>query len=76
MVEAFGKGEVELEAIPAEGGRRDGVCTVRDKPYNLATIARFLGWVKPSDGQAIAAAQDDAGEAIAGGRRRTGRRRG
>jgi hypothetical protein len=48
VIEAFGKGEIELEAVDAEHSHQ----TFRlpeGKRYSLATVARFLGWVKPSD---------------------------
>lgn len=52
VVEAYGRGEVELEAVAADGPRAGNVILPGGKIYNLATVARFLGWVKPSDGQA------------------------
>ena len=53
VIDAYGAGEIDLEAVDAEHSHQtfrlpDG------KRYSLATIARFLGWVKPSDGQAVA----------------------
>ena len=52
VIEAYGRGEIELEA-PDETFNERGVYRFPGgKRYSLATVARFLGWVKPSDGQA------------------------
>ncbi len=32
-----------------------------ERKYTLHTIARFLGWIKPSDGGAVAVGDDYAG---------------
>lgn len=51
VIEAFDRGEIELEAVAA--GRNEKPFNLPSgKLYSLATVARFLGWVKPSDGQA------------------------
>jgi ParB-like chromosome segregation protein Spo0J len=52
VVDAYDRGDIELDAVEKEDKGRehlpDGKC------YSLATVARFLRWVKPSDGQATA----------------------
>ena len=55
VVEAYGAGDIELEPVPRDT-RKDLIYEVTgvtsSKPYTLATISRFLGWVNPSDGKA------------------------
>jgi len=51
VIDAYAAGEITLEAVSAKPNTPEfhlpgGKC------YSLATVARFLGWVKPSDGQA------------------------
>lgn len=55
VVEAYSSGEIDLEAVDAQYGRKGAYDLPGGKSYSLATIARFLGWVKPSDGQATSA---------------------
>jgi len=52
VIEAYGRGEIELEEVDRvhAGGRSYDF--PGGKSYSLGTVARFLGWVKPSDGQA------------------------
>ena len=52
MVEAYGRGEIELEDPPEGKGSGYLHFLPGGKKYSLATIARFLGWIRPSDGQA------------------------
>ena len=52
VVEAYARGEIELEAIEGHGANQQKYSLPNGKQYNLSTIARFLGWTKPSDGQA------------------------
>jgi ParB-like nuclease domain len=53
VVDAYGRGEIELEPVHPEAPATQVLPS--GKTYNLATVARFLGWIKPSDGQATAA---------------------
>ena len=50
VIDAYGAGEIELE--PADEQKSQKFILPGGKYYSLATVARFLGWVKPSDGQA------------------------
>jgi ParB-like chromosome segregation protein Spo0J len=56
VVEAYGRGEIELEPPPTTPKGSHAGAQIYNlqggKLYSLATVARFLGWVKPSDGQA------------------------
>ena len=51
-IEAYGRGEIELEAVEGKGAGQQMQSLPSGKLYNLAMVARFLGWVKPSNGQA------------------------
>lgn len=52
VIEAYERGEIELEEPKKEdAGKRE--VFPGGKTYTLTTVARFLGWVKPSTGQAI-----------------------
>jgi hypothetical protein len=51
VLDAYAKGEIELEAITPHAAGQVYLLP-GGKSYSLATVARFLGWVKPSDGQA------------------------
>lgn len=61
VIGAYERGEIELPPVETDGygGARqvykldlpDG----KSKTYTLGTVARFLNWVKPSDGQATSA---------------------
>lgn len=51
-IEAFGKGEIELPAVDPKHPGGQAVTLPAGKVYSLATVARFLGWIKPSDQQA------------------------
>jgi hypothetical protein len=75
VIEAYGRGEIELETVdsdaPFKKVLRNG------KTYTLGTVARFLGWVKPSDGQAIDSCRiafDAYQKAISAAKRATMRR--
>jgi len=48
----YGAGEIELEAPEPVHGMKATYDLPGGKSYSLATVARFLGWVKPSGGQA------------------------
>ena len=52
VIDAYAAGEIELEQPEASGKGAPVITLPGGKVYNLATVARFLGWVKPSDGQA------------------------
>ncbi len=53
MVEAYGAGEIELEAVDPKTNKSAIFDDLTGgKSYTLSTGARFLGWVNPSDGQA------------------------
>jgi len=55
-----GGGEIELES-PQAGGKGSPVVTLPGgKVYSVGTVARFLGWMKPSDGQATNACRSSA----------------
>jgi hypothetical protein len=47
VVEAYGRGEIELDQPRKEDAGQRQVLP-GGKTYTLATVARFLGWVKPS----------------------------
>ena len=52
VIEAFERGEVELEAVSPDTNKGH-IYAFRDgKAYALSTVARFLGWTKASTGQA------------------------
>lgn len=53
VIEAYGRGEIELPPVAKDGPR--GETLPSGKVYSLATVARFLGWVKPSNNQATSA---------------------
>jgi ParB/Sulfiredoxin domain len=55
VVDAYARGEIELEAINPQHAGGAVFTLPGGKVYSLATVARFLGWVKPSDGQATRA---------------------
>ncbi len=57
VIEAYGRGEIELEA-PAEGHGQQKYSLPGGKLYTLATVARWLNWVKPSDRQATNACRN------------------
>ena len=56
VVEAYDKGEIELEPVKAGGKGTPTLTLPSGKECNLATIARFLGRVK-SNGQATHACE-------------------
>lgn len=54
-IEAYGRGEIELEAVPEGQGGKGPQSGVYDatfppgkvtRPYTLLTVARFLKWTK------------------------------
>lgn len=49
VLDAYSKGEIELEK-PAQGHGQQTYSLPGGKLYSRATVARFLGWVQPSDG--------------------------
>jgi len=51
-IEAYGRGEIELEFVESHGANQQKYSLPGGKRYNLSTVARFLGWVKASNGQA------------------------
>jgi hypothetical protein len=55
VVEAYQRGEVELGGVPEQTEKAYIYALPGGRAYSLATVARFLGWVKPSDGQATSA---------------------
>jgi hypothetical protein len=55
VIEAYDRGEIELEPIDPKHPGGQVFTLPGGKVYSLATVARFLGWVKPSDGQATSA---------------------
>jgi hypothetical protein len=55
VVEAYDRGEIDLESVSADTGKPFVYLLPGGKRYSLATVARFLGWVKPSDRQATSA---------------------
>ena len=52
VVGAYERGEIELEPVDPKTNSSVTYALPGGKAYSLATVARFLGWVKPSDGQA------------------------
>lgn len=54
VIDAFGRGEIELEAI-AKDTNKSAIFEAlpSGNAYTLATVARFIGWAKPSNRQAI-----------------------
>ena len=50
VLDAYVKGQVELEKVGTDAPHKKVL--PGGKTYTLATVARFLGWTKPSDGQA------------------------
>jgi hypothetical protein len=55
VIEAYGRGEIELPAIDPMYRNAPVFDLPGGKSYSLATVARFLGWVKTSDNQATTA---------------------
>src|ERR1043166_2815475 len=55
VIEAYGREEIELEPVDSKTPRSQIYVLPAGKTYTLGTVARFLGWIKPSDGQATAA---------------------
>jgi len=57
VIEAYGKGEIELEPVTDNSHVIKGQIyhLPGGKRYTLGTVARFLNWIKPSDGQATKA---------------------
>jgi len=55
VIEAYGRGEIELEVITGHGANQQQYSLPSGKHYSLATVARFLNWVKNSDNQATTA---------------------
>jgi hypothetical protein len=53
VIEAYGRGEIALEPVHPEAPHKKVLPA--GKTYSLATVARFLGWVKHSDQQATSA---------------------
>jgi hypothetical protein len=51
-IEAFGRGEIELDQIAPDTNKAHIHALPGGKAYTLSTVARFLGWIKPSDQQA------------------------
>lgn len=51
-IEAFGRAEIELPPVDPVHGRKEVYDLPGGKSYSLATVARFLGWIRPSNGQA------------------------
>jgi hypothetical protein len=54
VIEAYGRGEIELEPVPPETHTNsiyDVTGVTSSKNYSLLTVARFLGWIHPSDGR-------------------------
>src|SRR5215471_4747405 len=54
VIEAYGRGEIELEAVTTVRKEAQYVLP-GGKTYSLGTVARFLGWIKKSDHQATTA---------------------
>ena len=54
VIEAYGRGEIELEAVDPKTNTGQVHAFPGGKAYTLATVARFLRWTK-SDGQATEA---------------------
>lgn len=55
VIEAYARGEIELEPVSPKT-RKDAIHVLPGgNTYDLGTVARFLGWVKPSDNQATTA---------------------
>jgi hypothetical protein len=52
LLDAYAKGEVELPPVPDAFRNAQKFDLPGGKSYSLAAVARFLGWVTPSDGQA------------------------
>lgn len=52
VVDAYGRGEIDLEAVDPKTNKAQVHAFPNGKAYSLPTIARFLGWIKPSTGQA------------------------
>ena len=52
VIDAYERGEIELPAVESKTSNTGTYHLPGGKRYSLATVARFLGWVKPSDGQA------------------------
>jgi hypothetical protein len=58
-VEAYGRGEIELEPVPETTNRKVIYQAFPSgNAYTLGSIARFLRWTKPNDGQAITACRE------------------
>lgn len=55
VIEAFGRGEIALKELSGHGANQQQYSLPCGKHYSLAAIARFLGWIKPSNGQATSA---------------------
>jgi hypothetical protein len=47
--------KIVLEPVDVKTNRTQTYALTGDKAYTLSTIARFLNWVNPSDGQATRA---------------------
>lgn len=56
-IEAFGRGEIELEQLEPQTKVSAKYDFPNGKSYSLSTVARFLSWIKPSTGQATRACQ-------------------
>lgn len=72
VIGAYERGEIELETPSKDGPKGSTVILPAGKIYSLATVARFLRWTKPSDGQATSgckrafnAYHEQAGTAVA-----------
>ena len=55
VVEAYAKGEIVLKPVDPSTNKTQIYALPGGKAYTLSTIASFLNWVKPSDGQATRA---------------------
>ena len=57
VIEAYGRGEIELPPIDPKDRSTIFALPSGNAKYNLASIATFLRWVKPSNGSATSACQ-------------------
>jgi len=55
VVDAYARGDIELDAVDSKTNASAIYALPAGKAYSLATVARFLGWIKPSNGQATSA---------------------
>jgi len=65
VIEAYGRGEIELEKVNNEGQRggahvgvRFAFMAIKAKPYTCLTVARFLGWTVVKGTQASPACRE------------------